>query len=392
MNFERRGSGEPLVLLHHLGGEWQVFEPVLDRLADGLRRDRGGHAGLRRLAGAAGLASSRRRGRSRPPWPGCSTRSASSARTPRGSRSAAGCRSSWRSAAAPCRSPRCAPPASGGGRSGRARAISSRTVARAAGARSCRCCSRIPAVRARALRDRGRARRPAVARAQAVRGRARLRPRAATTTARASTCAATCSRGAEEIDVPVTLAWGEHDRQVTPPRSVAGRLAPGGAARLQPPADARRPRAGGRGDQSGDGWPSRRSIRRVEAPPGQEAERPQRCRHRQEQGRGVPSIDRADHGPDEEDSGEHDGQPQPPARGRAEGPASPLASPCRAARHRHEPRARAIPRSGSGPERVSGEARAKARNRMVSGWPQSTLAPRAAEQGEEGDGGRRPCE
>ena len=24
----------------------------------------------------------------------------------------------------------------------------------------------------------------------------------------------------EEIDVPVTLAWGEHDRQVTPPRSV----------------------------------------------------------------------------------------------------------------------------------------------------------------------------
>ena len=24
--------------------------------------------------------------------------------------------------------------------------------------------------------------------------------------------------GAEEIDVPVTLAWGEHDTQVTPPR------------------------------------------------------------------------------------------------------------------------------------------------------------------------------
>jgi pimeloyl-ACP methyl ester carboxylesterase len=33
VNYERRGSGEPLVLLHHLGGEWQVFEPVLDPLA-----------------------------------------------------------------------------------------------------------------------------------------------------------------------------------------------------------------------------------------------------------------------------------------------------------------------------------------------------------------------
>jgi pimeloyl-ACP methyl ester carboxylesterase len=30
---ERRGSGEPLVLLHGIGSRWQVFEPVLDLLA-----------------------------------------------------------------------------------------------------------------------------------------------------------------------------------------------------------------------------------------------------------------------------------------------------------------------------------------------------------------------
>jgi pimeloyl-ACP methyl ester carboxylesterase len=32
--FERRGSGEPLVLLHGLGSRWQVFAPVLDTLAE----------------------------------------------------------------------------------------------------------------------------------------------------------------------------------------------------------------------------------------------------------------------------------------------------------------------------------------------------------------------
>src|SRR3954451_8200324 len=31
--FERRGVGEPLVLLHGIGSRWQVFEPVLDVLA-----------------------------------------------------------------------------------------------------------------------------------------------------------------------------------------------------------------------------------------------------------------------------------------------------------------------------------------------------------------------
>jgi pimeloyl-ACP methyl ester carboxylesterase len=32
--FDRRGSGEPLVLLHGIGSRWQVFAPVLDGLAE----------------------------------------------------------------------------------------------------------------------------------------------------------------------------------------------------------------------------------------------------------------------------------------------------------------------------------------------------------------------
>lgn len=33
INYERRGSGEPLVLVHGIGSRWQVWEPVLDQLA-----------------------------------------------------------------------------------------------------------------------------------------------------------------------------------------------------------------------------------------------------------------------------------------------------------------------------------------------------------------------
>jgi pimeloyl-ACP methyl ester carboxylesterase len=33
VNFERRGSGSPLVLLHGIGHRWQAWNPVLDRLA-----------------------------------------------------------------------------------------------------------------------------------------------------------------------------------------------------------------------------------------------------------------------------------------------------------------------------------------------------------------------
>ncbi len=53
----------------------------------------------------------------------------------------------------------------------------------------------------------------------------------------------TSFQGAEGIDVPVTLAWGEHDRLVRPPAVASGGLADGAAARLRPPADVGRPRA-----------------------------------------------------------------------------------------------------------------------------------------------------
>jgi pimeloyl-ACP methyl ester carboxylesterase len=33
INFDRRGSGDPLVLIHGIGHRWQAWEPVLDRLA-----------------------------------------------------------------------------------------------------------------------------------------------------------------------------------------------------------------------------------------------------------------------------------------------------------------------------------------------------------------------
>lgn len=33
LNHDRRGTGEPLILLHGVGGRWQVFEPVLEFLA-----------------------------------------------------------------------------------------------------------------------------------------------------------------------------------------------------------------------------------------------------------------------------------------------------------------------------------------------------------------------
>ncbi|MFC7612959.1 alpha/beta fold hydrolase [Actinokineospora soli] len=34
VSYDRRGSGEPLVLLHGIGHRWQAWEPVIDRLAE----------------------------------------------------------------------------------------------------------------------------------------------------------------------------------------------------------------------------------------------------------------------------------------------------------------------------------------------------------------------
>ncbi len=46
-----------------------------------------------------------------------------------------------------------------------------------------------------------------------------------------------------DVDVPVTLAWGERDRLLSPPRSAPRRRRLADAARLRPPADVGRPRA-----------------------------------------------------------------------------------------------------------------------------------------------------
>ena len=56
LNYLRRGRGEPLVLIHPLGAELVVWEPVLDRLAcerDVIAVDLPGFGGSAPLAGGA---------------------------------------------------------------------------------------------------------------------------------------------------------------------------------------------------------------------------------------------------------------------------------------------------------------------------------------------------
>ena len=53
INYHRTGSGPPLVLLHGVGHHWQAWEPVIERLAGGVRRDRLRHARVRPLGAPA---------------------------------------------------------------------------------------------------------------------------------------------------------------------------------------------------------------------------------------------------------------------------------------------------------------------------------------------------
>ena len=48
----RRGSGPPLVLIHGIGSQWQMWQPVLDARRPRARGDRARPAGLRRVADA----------------------------------------------------------------------------------------------------------------------------------------------------------------------------------------------------------------------------------------------------------------------------------------------------------------------------------------------------
>ncbi len=59
LNYERRGSGSPLVLLHGIGHRWQAWEPVLDKLAaehDVIAVDLPGFGKSAPLTGPSGMA------------------------------------------------------------------------------------------------------------------------------------------------------------------------------------------------------------------------------------------------------------------------------------------------------------------------------------------------
>ena len=137
LNHIRRGRGEPLLLIHPLGADIVVWEPVLDTLAaqrEVIAVDMPGFGTSPPLR----TERPQRRMHWPPPWRASSTRSGSSACTWRATRWAAGWRSSWRRRAGRCRRPGCARPVSGRARSARAAA----PTCAASAARSCRSCRR----------------------------------------------------------------------------------------------------------------------------------------------------------------------------------------------------------------------------------------------------------
>lgn len=216
MSYERRGSGEPLLLIHHLGGEWQVFEPVLDPLArhfDVIAVDLPGFGrspslpasveptpwalaeAVEGLLDSLGIERAHSAGISLGGWV-----SLELAKRGRALSVTALCPAGfWRKPLAP-----------------RGR-ISSREVARVLR-------PIVPILflsrgfRRRALAsavvDGGRLPRAQAARVLTAYARARDYNRASVH------MRGNVLSGAELIDVPVTLAWGEHDRQVTRPKSV----------------------------------------------------------------------------------------------------------------------------------------------------------------------------
>lgn len=216
LNHERRGRGEPLLLLHHLGGEWQIFEPVLDLLAehfDVIAIDMPGFgqspplpasveptpwqlaAVVAELLDSLGLERAHASGISLGGWVSLELAKLDRARSVT-TLCAAGF---WRNPLGP--------------REG----IESRTVARLVRP-LLPVLFAAPGIRARALRtavsDGGRLSRAQAARVVTAYAQARDYDRAS------FHMRANVFSGAEEIEVPVTLAWGEHDRQVKPPRSV----------------------------------------------------------------------------------------------------------------------------------------------------------------------------
>ena len=102
----RRGSGPPLVLIHGIGSQWQMWQPVLDRVSrerEVVALDLPGFGDSEEHRRGHGRGAGRRRGRS------SSTASGWRGRTWPATRSAAASRSSWR-AWAPCARPARSPP------------------------------------------------------------------------------------------------------------------------------------------------------------------------------------------------------------------------------------------------------------------------------------------
>ena len=137
--FTRAGSGEPLVLIHGLGGSRRIWEPVIDRLAaerDVIAVDLPGFGASPVLPHGIPPSPANLGARGRRPL---RRSSGSSARIWPATRSAPGRRSSSPSATSPRRSARSRRPGCGGRRS--ARGGSTRTAGRCACARCSRFCS-----------------------------------------------------------------------------------------------------------------------------------------------------------------------------------------------------------------------------------------------------------
>ena len=216
LNYVRRGSGEPLVLIHPLGAELVVWEPVLERLArerDVIAVDLPGFGALRAgfatatlptpqvLAGSVaalldelGLGRVHVAGNSLGGWVALELAKSGRALSVAGLCTAGfwarplgprpGARHAPFGPRACCRScPRCCAASAGGAW----------------------CCA-------------ARSHSPSACRRRRPRGScAPTSPRRASS-APTRRCARPCSPGFEDIRVPVTLAWGEHDRLVAQPR------------------------------------------------------------------------------------------------------------------------------------------------------------------------------
>ena len=251
----RRGSGPPLVLIHGIGSQWQMWQPVLDRVArerEVVALDLPGFGDSDELAGAADRRGAGRRGGGVP-----RRDRAGAARTRRATRWAAASRSRWPARATARSACVLSPAGFGNMREGatRARVLSSLAASRRAArpARGAACATARRGARSRSGHLVARPWRiPPDEAAGALRNLARSPGFEATLEAiedhRSAGRTPSC---------PVTVAWGEKDRLLLYSRqsaaraAAAARRAPRHAHRLRPRPDLGRPGAGRAGAARG---------------------------------------------------------------------------------------------------------------------------------------------